>query len=103
MVQKAKGDIRNLEQAIEMFRLDMLTYPEEDGGLEALVELPSGADNADRYRTGGYIKFLPSDPWGRDYVYRYPGENGVFDIISYGADGEPGGEDLNADINNWEQ
>jgi len=102
LVQKAKGDIRILEQALEMYRLDMFDYPEQDAGLEALRQLPSGADEA-RYRKGGYIKLLPEDPWGRPYVYNYPGENGVFDIFSYGSDGEPGGEDQAADIVSWEQ
>lgn len=101
LVQKAKGDIRVLEQALEMYRLDVFDYPEQDAGLEALRELPSGVDEA-RYRKGGYIKLLPNDPWGRPYVYRYPGENGVYDIVSYGADGEPGGEDQAADIVSWE-
>ena len=101
LVQKAKGDIRILEQALEMYRLDMFDYPEQDAGLDALKELPSGADEA-RYRKGRYIKLLPNDPWGRPYVYRYPGENGVYDIISYGSDGEPGGEDQAADVVSWE-
>ncbi len=101
LVQKAKGDIRILEQAMEMYRLDMFDYPEQEAGLEALKEMPSGANEA-RYRKGGYIKLLPNDPWGRPYIYRYPGENGVFDILSYGSDGEPGGEDQAADIVNWE-
>ncbi len=101
LVQKTKGDIRILEQALEMYRLDMFDYPEQDAGLEALKEMPSGADEA-RYRKGGYIKLLPNDPWGRPYIYRYPGENGVYDILSYGSDGEPGGEDQAADIVNWE-
>ncbi len=101
LVQKAKGDIRILEQALEMYRLDMFDYPEQDAGLDALKELPSGVDEA-RYRKGGYIKLLPNDPWGRPYVYRYPGENGVYDIVSYGSDGEPGGEDQAADIVSWE-
>lgn len=103
MVQKAKGDIRLLEQAAEMYRLDMLDYPDEDAGLSALQELPNGANNQERYRQGGYVKFLPEDPWGRPYIYRYPGEEGVFDILSYGSDGEPGGEDLAADIVSWQQ
>ena len=101
LVQKAKGDIRILEQAMEMYRLDMFDYPEQDAGLDALKELPSGADQA-RYRKGGYIKLLPDDPWGRPYVYRYPGDNGVYDILSYGSDGEPGGEEQAADIVSWE-
>ena len=102
MVQKAKGDIRLIEQAIEMYRLDMLDYPSQDAGLDALKELPPGAENADRYRAGGYVKFLPDDPWGRPYIYRYPGEHGVVDILSYGSDGVEGGEKLAADIVNWE-
>ena len=101
LVQKAKGDIRILEQAMEMYRLDMFDYPEQEAGLEALKELPGGADQA-RYRKGGYIKLLPNDPWGRPYVYRYPGENGVYDILSFGSDGEPGGEEQAADIVSWE-
>ena len=101
LTQKAKGDIRILEQAMEMYRLDMFDYPAQEAGLEALQQRPSGADES-RYRQGGYIKLLPKDPWGRPYVYRYPGENGVFDILSYGSDGEPGGEDQAADIVNWE-
>lgn len=103
MAQKAKGDIRLLEQAAEMYRLDMLDYPEETNGLDALVSLPSGAPNAERYRPGGYVKFLPDDPWGRPYIYRYPGENGVFDILSLGSDGEPGGENLAQDITSWQK
>jgi len=102
LVQKAKGDIRILEQALEMYRLDMFDYPEQDAGLEALQTLPNGVDAA-RYRKGGYIKLLPDDPWGRPYAYRYPGENGVYDILSYGSDGQPGGEDQAADIVSWEQ
>lgn len=102
MVQKAKGDIRLLEQAMEMYRLDMLDYPDQDAGIEALRALPTGAPNADRYRAGGYVKFLPQDPWGRDYIYRYPGEHGVIDIYSYGQDGEEGGEGLAADIVSWD-
>lgn len=103
MAQKAKADIRNIENALEQYRLDMLDYPESSVGLDALKALPAGNPNAARYRTGGYVKFLPKDPWGRDYLYEYPGENGVVDIYSYGADGEPGGEGLAADITSWQQ
>ncbi len=103
MVQKAKADIRLLEQALEMYRLDMLDYPDPDAGLLALKALPAGSENVDRYREGGYVKFLPDDPWGRPYLYVYPGENGVFDIMSYGSDGQPGGEKQAADIVSWQQ
>lgn len=102
-VQKAKADIRLLEQAAEMYYLDMSDYPDQTVGLQALKSLPGNAPNAERYREGGYVKFLPDDPWGRPYIYVYPGENGVFDIISYGSDGEPGGEKLAADIVSWQQ
>ena len=102
MVQKAKGDIRLIEQALEMYRLDMFDYPDQDMGLAALKSLPAGADNEERYREGGYVKFLPEDPWGRPYIYVYPGENGVVDIMSYGSDGQPGGEKQAADIVSWQ-
>lgn len=101
--QKAKGDIRLIEQALEMYRLDMYDYPSQDQGLQALVSLPSGSANADRYPKNGFVKFLPDDPWGRPYQYRFPGEHGEVDIFSYGADGKPGGEGRNADIVNWKK
>lgn len=97
MVQKAKTDISTLEQAVEMYRLDMTTYPES---LLALTKQEDRSD--DRYKFDGYIKFLPDDPWGNEYNYAYPGENGTIDIWTYGADGEEGGEGLNADIGNWQ-
>ena len=96
-VQKAKTDINTLEQAIEMYRLDMNSYPES---LEALVEL---SDDDARFRSEGYIKFLPDDPWDNPYLYSYPGDNGAVDIWTYGADGAEGGEGLNADIGNWQR
>ncbi|MAP95820.1 MAG: type II secretion system protein GspG [Ponticaulis sp.] len=104
MVQKAKTDIRSFESALEQYRLDMLDYPENRVGLQALIDEPTNAEQAGRYREGGYLTrgSLPKDPWGNDYQYRYPGENSRVDIFSLGADGRPGGEDLNADIGNWE-
>lgn len=102
LAQKAKGDIKQIELALEQYRLDMFTYPEQSAGLEALRTLPAGANEA-RYRPGGYIKVLEKDPWGNDYNYRFPGEFGVVDVFSYGSDGEPGGEGTAADITNWEQ
>ena len=98
MGQKARADISTLSQAVEMYRLDMNTYPES---LDALRTQQSG-DNDARYRPGGYIKFLPTDPWGNDYLYRYPGENGIVDIWTLGADGEEGGEGINTDVTNWQ-
>lgn len=100
MVQKARADLARLDGALEQYRLDMLTYPNEAEGLEALVRSPSGLNFPDRYRHGGYIKNLPVDPWGRTYIYRYPGERQVFDIFTYGADGTEGGQNINADLYN---
>ena len=94
MGEKARADVAILSQAVEMFRLENLRYPNMDDGLDAL--LPDG----DRQ---GYIKALPRDPWGNEYVYLIPGENGVFDVMSLGADGRIGGEADNADIGNWLQ
>ena len=102
MVEKAKADIAVLEQAVELYRLDMSTYPTTEHGLEALSEAPSGLRFPERYRPGGYIRKLPDDPWGSPYQYLSPGEKGVFDIYSLGADGRTGGEVLNRDIGNWE-
>ncbi|WP_114417812.1 type II secretion system major pseudopilin GspG [Marinospirillum perlucidum] len=102
MVQKAKADLASLEQALEMYRLDNFNYPTSEQGLDALVTKPTLAPQPDNYRENGYIRRLPTDPWGNDYQYRQPGEHGRVDIYSLGADGREGGEDLNADVGNWE-
>lgn len=101
MARKAETDVTLLEQAIEQYRLDNLTYPSGADGLRALVQAPSGLSRPERYRRGGYIKDLPEDPWGRPYLYTVPGRNGGFDIYSLGADGAEGGEGENADIGSW--
>lgn len=97
-VEKAKADIATLEQALEQYRLDNLTYPSTGDGLNALISVPAGLAQPDRYRQGGYIKKLPDDPWGRPYHYEAPGRKGAFDIYSLGGDGQQGGEGENADI-----
>jgi general secretion pathway protein G len=97
-VAKAKADIATLEQALEQYRLDNLTYPSGTDGLNALLAPPPGLPAPERYRQGGYIKKLPEDPWGRPYLYAAPGRKGAFDIYSLGADGQTGGETDNADI-----
>ncbi|WP_336511933.1 type II secretion system major pseudopilin GspG [Sphingomonas arenae] len=97
MVTKAKADIATLSQAMEMYRLDNLSYPSGGDGLQALVSAPAGAPAAN-YRPGGYVKNLPDDPWGRPYQLAVPGKSGAFDIYSLGADGAAGGEGENADI-----
>ena len=102
-VVKAQGDIRSIEQSLEFYKADMFDYPPQSAGLSALSKVPQGVQYADRYPQGGYVRSLPKDPWGNDYVYRYPGQNGngTFDLLSYGADGQEGGEGPAADIVNW--
>ncbi|MEN0653561.1 type II secretion system major pseudopilin GspG [Hyphobacterium sp. WM6] len=101
MVQKARADIATLEQAVELYRLELLTYPSTDQGLEALIEAPADPRLAARFREGGYVRRLPNDPWGNPYLYLQPGEHGTYDIYTLGADGRPGGEGQDADIGNW--
>jgi general secretion pathway protein G len=101
MKEKARADVAVLEQALESYRLENLTFPSTEQGLSALVSAPSGLSRPDRYREGGYVRRLPKDPWGNAYQYRYPGEHGRFDVYSNGADGEKGGEGDDADIGNW--
>lgn len=96
---KAQSDISTLGQALEMYRLDNLTYPGAGDGLAALRSPPANLAVPQNYRTGGYIRDLPADPWGRPYQYVVPGRDGrPFDIFSLGADGQPGGEGNDADI-----
>ena len=94
--------IREIEQALEMYRLDNSMYPTTAQGLEALVNKPSTPPEPRRYRQGGYIRRLPVDPWGSQYVYRMPGDHAEFDLFSKGPDGEEGGEGAGKDISNWE-
>jgi len=94
----AKGQIALLESAVDTYRLDIGRYPTTQQGLEALREKPNGADRWD----GPYLrKELPLDPWGNPYVYESPSEHGDFAILSYGADGKPGGEGMDMDIVSW--
>ncbi|MET0180875.1 MAG: type II secretion system major pseudopilin GspG [Novosphingobium sp.] len=96
---KAQGDIATLSQALEMYRLDTMSYPGPAEGLAALRSPPANLAMPQNYRAGGYIKDLPSDPWGRPYQDVVPGRAGApFDIVSLGADGKPGGQGNDADI-----
>ncbi|MGP1353239.1 MAG: type II secretion system major pseudopilin GspG [Parasphingopyxis sp.] len=101
---KVRADISTLESALEQYRLDNMSYPRSEQGLQALVTPPSDLTQPQRYRSGGYIRRLPTDPWGNAYQYTQPGaqSGGAYDIFTYGADGQPGGEAENADIGNWE-
>lgn len=93
--------IKNVEQALHMFELDNGFYPSTEQGLDALVKKPTIGRVPNKYREGGYMSKVPKDPWGTPYVYISPGAHGDFDLISYGADKEKGGESKNADIENW--
>ncbi len=101
---KAKIQIEALETALKLYKLDNGGYPDTEQGLIALVQQPETGTLPKKWRKGGYLekKKLPSDPWGNDFVYLSPGIHDDYDIISYGADGVPGGEGKNKDINNWE-
>ena len=98
---KAAVQIRSLEEALGMFKLDNGFYPSTEQGLKALVEKPSTGRVPNRYKEGGYIKKVPLDPWGQPYLYLSPGAHGDYDLFSYGPDGESGGDGENADIGNW--
>ncbi len=94
--------IKNIEQALQLFKLDNGFYPDTEQGIEALVRAPEIGRIPKSYRKGGYIDRVPKDPWGSEYVYVSPGTQGDYDISSYGADGVPGGEGEDADINSWD-
>lgn len=101
---KARIQIESIETALKLYKLDNGSYPSTEQGLEALVEAPSVGQLPKAWRDGGYLEKgrVPKDPWENEFIYLSPGANSDFDLISYGADGEPGGEDVNADVNNWE-
>ncbi|MCG6938427.1 MAG: type II secretion system major pseudopilin GspG [Gammaproteobacteria bacterium] len=102
-IAKAKHDIRSLEGALDIYRLDNFTYPTTDQGLEALITQPTSAPEPPNWKQGGYVKKLSNDPWGNPYLYLNPGEHGEIDIYSLGADAAPGGEGPNADIGSWDK
>ncbi|WP_414717109.1 type II secretion system major pseudopilin GspG [Stenotrophomonas sp. UBA7606] len=95
-VTVARGDLKAIASALEMYRLDNRRYPDTQQGLEALVQRPpSGADN---WNPEGYLSKLPIDPWGKPYLYLAPGSRAAYDLWTYGADGREGGEALDADL-----
>ena len=95
----AKTQIALFETSLDMYRLDMGKYPTTEQGLKALRTKPEEADTWD----GPYIpKDIPLDPWGHEYLYKSPGDNGDYDIISMGADGNIGGEGIDKDIVSWQ-
>jgi len=104
-VTKAKVEISNLEQALELYYLDNGTYPSSEQGLSSLVEKPRTGEEPQNWRPGGYLvkSKVPSDPWEHAYVYISPGvHNQDYDLFSLGKDGKESGEGYDADITNWE-
>jgi general secretion pathway protein G len=98
-ITKAKSDIRGMETALNLYRLDNMLYPTTDQGLEALVTAPTDAPEAKNWKEGGYLTRLPEDPWGNPYIYLNPGSHGAIDIYSSGPDRQTSTED---DIGNWD-
>lgn len=101
---KAKIQIESIETALKLYKLDNGSYPTTEQGLQALVEPPASGNLPQKWKKGGYLEKgrVPKDPWQNEFVYLSPGVHGEYDIISYGADGVPDGEDANKDINNWD-
>ncbi|MFT6531921.1 MAG: general secretion pathway protein G [Limimaricola cinnabarinus] len=97
-VAVARTDIRAIGSALELYRLDNRTYPTSSQGLDALVKEPVAPPQPPNWAAGGYLGAVPVDPWGNAYTYRSPGDTGGFDLISLGADAQPGGDGANADI-----
>ncbi len=100
-VAKAKSDISGLSAALKLYKLDNFNYPTTEQGLDALVAEPTSDPVPRHWKKGGYIESLRKDPWGSPYQYLYPGEHMEFDLWSFGADGQAGGEDNAADVGNW--
>jgi general secretion pathway protein G len=98
-IQTTQTQIEQLGGALDMFRLEVGRYPTTAEGLEALIRQPPGASRWN----GPYLRrsMIPTDAWGNDFVYRSPGEHGPYDLLSYGADGSPGGSEENAEIVSW--
>jgi general secretion pathway protein G len=103
-IAQTRVQIESLDTALKLYKLDNGVYPSTEQGLQALVEQPDTGVLPRKWRKGGYLEKgkVPKDAWGNEYIFLSPGTGGDYDIISYGADGVPGGEDENKDINNWE-
>ncbi len=99
-VVKAKQDVLAIQNALDLYKLDNGLYPTTDQGLLALVEKPTANPIPRDWKQ--YLKSLPQDPWGRDYLYLNPGEHGEVDVYTLGASGQPGGTGINAEIGNWD-
>ncbi|RYY50682.1 MAG: type II secretion system protein GspG [Comamonadaceae bacterium] len=96
----AKTDVNNLMQALKLYRLDNQRYPTAEQGLQALIARPTNPPVPGNWKP--YLEKLPNDPWGRPYQYLNPGVKAEIDVMSFGADGQPGGEGKNADVGSWQ-
>jgi general secretion pathway protein G len=99
-ITAARTDVTNLMQALKLYRLDNNRYPTQDQGLQALIARPATEPVPQNWKP--YLEKLPNDPWGHTYQYLNPGVKGEVDVMSFGADGQPGGEGKNADIGSWQ-
>jgi len=98
-VSVARAQMDSLGKALDQYRLDVGAYPSTEQGLQALVAKPDGVERWE----GPYLqKQVPADPWGRPYQYKAPGDHGDYDLLSYGADGKPGGTGENVDVTSWD-
>ena len=102
-IARVQQDLRGIDNALKFYRLDNFAYPTNEQGLQALVTKPNDP-NIRNWKAGGYLQRgrIPKDPWGKEYQYLNPGQNGEIDIYTLGRDGRPGGEGIDADIGNWE-
>lgn len=98
----AKVQIKNIGGALQLYKLDSGMYPSTSQGLDALVEKPNIGKIPENWKEGGYLAKVPKDPWGKPYAYLSPGRHGDYDLVSYGPDGEQGGEGKNADVESWD-
>ena len=97
-INRARQDIRAISSALDLYRLDNFTYPTTDEGLSVLTGQGGVGETAGKR----YLNSVPSDPWNNPYQYQQPGRNGEFDVFTLGADGQEGGEGINADIGSWD-
>jgi general secretion pathway protein G len=103
-VAAAKQDIASILQALKLYRLDNGAYPSTEQGLKALLARPTTEPIPSNWKQGGYLErsSMPRDPWGNEYKYLNPGLRGEIDVFSYGRDGQPGGEGVDADVGSWQ-
>ena len=100
-VVAAKHDIAAIVAALKIYKLDNGRYPSTEQGLRALIEKPSSDPVPGNWKQGGYLEKMPKDPWGQEYLYPNPGIHQEIDVMSYGADGQQGGENFDADLGSW--